>query len=55
MRLIRAELWETLFQTPHETVSMANRDMLLANDLIDFKEGVAGFRAKRFPTFADPI
>ena len=55
MRLLKQEVWEAPFQSLHEAVMLANRDMIATNASDDFKEGVASFRAKRAPRFADPV
>lgn len=51
MRVIKEQLYEVPFQTLHEAVLMANRDMVVSNAGADFTEGTASFKEKRPPRF----
>jgi enoyl-CoA hydratase/carnithine racemase len=51
MRALKRQIWDAPFQTLHEAVIVANRQMEAANSAPDFKEGVASFREKRTPEF----
>jgi len=51
MRVIKEQVYEVPFQTLHEAVMEANKDMLISNVCADFKEGTASFREKRKPNF----
>lgn len=53
MRMIKAQVYAVPFQSLHEAVMMANKDMLTSNVSADFKEGTASFREKRPPNFGD--
>ncbi|MFG1265809.1 MULTISPECIES: enoyl-CoA hydratase [Xanthobacter] len=53
MRVIKEQVHEVPFQTLHEAVLMANRDMVVSNAGADFREGTASFREKRPPRFQD--
>lgn len=53
VRVIKEQVYEVPFQTLHEAVLMANRDMLISNASADFREGTASFREKRPPRFQD--
>ncbi|TDN59246.1 enoyl-CoA hydratase [Paraburkholderia sp. BL10I2N1] len=53
MRVMKAQLWEVPFQTPHEAIMSAGLDMPIANQCDDYKEGIASFLEKRKPNFAD--
>jgi enoyl-CoA hydratase/carnithine racemase len=54
MRMMKRSVYQVPFQSLHDAVMMANRDMLTSNASTDFKEGTASFREKRPPRFQDP-
>ncbi|MGF6471079.1 enoyl-CoA hydratase [Paraburkholderia youngii] len=53
MRIMKEQVWEVPFQTPHEAVMYAGLDMPIANQCDDYKEGMASFLEKRKPNFTD--
>jgi enoyl-CoA hydratase/carnithine racemase len=53
MRVMKEQLWEVPFQTPHEAIMSAGLDMPIANQCDDYKEGMASFLEKRKPNFTD--
>jgi enoyl-CoA hydratase/carnithine racemase len=55
MRVIKEQVYEVPFQSLHEAVVMANRDMVVSNAGPDFREGTRSFLEKRPPHFADDV
>ncbi len=51
MRIMKRQLWESMFQNLDEALQIANSEMLVALEGDDFKEGVAHFVEKRAPVF----
>lgn len=51
MRVMKQQMWEVPFQTPHEAIMAAGLDMVEANQCPDYKEGIASFMEKRKPNF----
>ncbi|MBW8854084.1 MAG: enoyl-CoA hydratase, partial [Bradyrhizobium sp.] len=51
MAVIKRQLYEVPFQTLAEATIEANRDMMVALNGSDFREGVASFMEKRPPRF----
>jgi enoyl-CoA hydratase/carnithine racemase len=52
MRIMKQQMWEVPFQTPHEAIMSAGLDMPVANQCADYKEGIASFLEKRKPNFS---
>ena len=52
MRVMKQQMWEVPFQTPHEAVMAAGLDMPIANQCDDYREGIASFLEKRKPNFS---
>ena len=55
MRAIKKQVYEVPFQSLHEAVMMANRDMVTRNKSVDFKEGTRSFTERRPPKFSDEL
>jgi enoyl-CoA hydratase/carnithine racemase len=53
MRVMKEQMWEVPFQTPHEAIMSAGLDMPVANQCADYREGIASFLEKRKPDFKD--
>ena len=51
MAVIKRQLYEVPFQTLSEATIEANREMMVALNGSDFREGVASFMEKRPPRF----
>jgi len=51
MAVIKRQLYEVPFQTLAEATIEANREMMVALNGSDFREGVASFMEKRPPRF----
>jgi enoyl-CoA hydratase/carnithine racemase len=50
-RIIKAQVYEALFQSLAEATAIANREQALCRDTEDFREGVAHYVEKRTPSF----
>ena len=51
MKIIKRQLWDSMFQDLGEALELADREMALSLKTEDFKEGVAHFVEKRPPRF----
>ena len=53
MAVMKAQVWKANFDSYHEALAIADKEMAISLDLPEFKEGVAHFLEKRAPRFAD--
>jgi enoyl-CoA hydratase/carnithine racemase len=51
LRVIKKQVYDTLFQTPGEAIDVAVAEMMQSFGSADFREGVAHFIEKRPPAF----